>query len=263
MTCKAAAPARARGIGLALAGGLGAIAALACTGAHAGSLEILSATGAGTGAHGTEFTVKTQVLVLMTLLGLLPVLAMMTTSFTRFVIVLSLLRQALGLQQGLPNRVVTGVALILTLLVMRPVGEQIWNDAFVPFDQDRIGLEQALKTAEAPLSHFMLAQTSKTALAQISHLSGEKPVAKPEDHAFTVKLAAFVLSELKTAFQIGCMLFIPFIVIDLVVSSVLMAMGMMMLSPLVISLPLKLLLFVLVDGWTLTVNTLVSSVHMN
>ena len=254
------APARARALRLALAGG---VAALACAGAHAGSLEILSAAGAGAGAHGTEFTVKTQVLLIMTLLGLLPVLAMMTTSFTRFVIVLSLLRQALGLQQGLPNRVVTGVALILTLLVMRPVGEQVWNEAFVPFDQDRIGLEQALKTAEAPLSHFMLAQTSKTALAQISHLSGEKPVAKPEDHAFTVKLAAFVLSELKTAFQIGCMLFIPFIVIDLVVSSVLMAMGMMMLSPLVISLPLKLLLFVLVDGWTLTVNTLVSSVHMN
>jgi len=262
MTHRTEAPARARAVKLALAGGLGALAALACADAHAGSLEILSATGAGTGAHGAEFTIKTQVLVIMTLLGLLPVLAMMTTSFTRFVIVLSLLRQALGLQQGLPNRVVTGVALILTLLVMRPVGEQIWNDAFVPFDQDRIGLEQALKTAEAPLSHFMLAQTSKAALAQISHLAGEKPVSKPEEHAFTVKLAAFVLSELKTAFQIGCMLFIPFIVIDLVVSSVLMAMGMMMLSPLVISLPLKLLLFVLVDGWTLTVNTLVSSVHM-
>jgi flagellar biosynthetic protein FliP len=190
-----------------------------------------------------------------------PVLAMMTTSFTRFVIVLSLLRQALGLQQGLPNRVVTGVALILTILVMRPVGEQIWNEAFVPYDQDKIGFEQALKTAEVPLSRFMLAQTNKAALAQISHLAGEAPVAKPEEHAFTVKLAAFVLSELKTAFQIGCMLFIPFIVIDLVVSSVLMAMGMMMLSPLVISLPLKLLLFVLVDGWTLTVNTLVTSVH--
>ena len=252
------APARARALRLALAGG---VAALACAGAHAGSLEILSAAGAGAGAHGTEFTVKTQVLLIMTLLGLLPVLAMMTTSFTRFVIVLSLLRQALGLQQGLPNRVVTGVALILTLLVMRPVGEQVWNEAFVPFDQDRIGLQEALKTAEVPLSHFMLAQTSRAALAQISQLAGEKAVAKPEEHAFTVKLAAFVLSELKTAFQIGCMLFIPFIVIDLVVSSVLMAMGMMMLSPLVISLPLKLLLFVLVDGWTLTVNTLVSSVH--
>jgi flagellar biosynthetic protein FliP len=188
-------------------------------------------------------------------------MALMMTSFTRFVIVLSLLRQALGLQQGLPNRIVTGIALILTLLVMRPVGEQIWTQAFVPYDEDKIGLAQALDVAQAPLSRFMLAQTNKAALAQISHLAGEKNIAKPQDHAFVVKLAAFVLSELKTAFQIGCMLFIPFLVIDLVVSSVLMAMGMMMLSPLVISLPLKLLLFVLVDGWTLTVNTLVTSVQ--
>jgi flagellar biosynthetic protein FliP len=209
----------------------------------------------------TDRTVKSQILVLMTLLGLLPVLVMMTTSFTRFVIVLLLLRQALGLQQGLPSRVVTGIALILTLLVMRPIGVQVWNEAFLPYDQNKIGLEQALKTAEVPLSRFMLAQTSKSALAQVAHLAGEAPAMKPEERAFTVKLAAFVLSELKTAFQIGAMLFIPFLIIDLVVSSVLMAMGMMMLSPLVISLPFKLLLFVLVDGWTLTVNTLVGSIH--
>jgi flagellar biosynthetic protein FliP len=221
----------------------------------------LNVVGAGSGGAAGDLTVKTQVLVILTLLGLLPVLMLMMTSFTRFVIVLSLLRQALGLQQGLPNRIVTGVALILTLLVMRPVGEKIWNDAFVPYDQDRIGLEQALRVAEAPLSRFMLAQTSKSALAQVSGLAGEGKVASPLDHAFAVKLAAFVLSELKTAFQIGCMLFIPFLVIDLVVASVLMSMGMMMLSPLVISLPLKLLLFVLVDGWTLTVNTLVTSVQ--
>lgn len=232
--------------------------ALLCAPAWAGKIELLGAT---QGGAVTEFTVKTQVLIIMTLLGLLPMLVLMMTSFTRFVIVLSLLRQALGLQQGLPNRIVTGVALILTLLVMRPVGERIWQDAFVPYDQDKIGLEQALKIAEAPLSRFMLAQTSKSALAQVARLAGDTKVDKPEDHAFTVKLAAFVLSELKTAFQIGCMLFIPFLVIDLVVSSVLMAMGMMMLSPLVISLPFKLLLFVLVDGWTLTVNTLVTSVQ--
>lgn len=224
----------------------------------AGTLSVL---GSHATAGGTEFTVKTQILVIMTLLGLLPVLMLMMTSFVRFVIVLSLLRQALGLQQGLPNRIVTGVALILTLLVMQPVGEQIWERAFLPYDQDRIGLEVALREASVPLSAFMLAQTSKTALQQISTLAHEAPVSEPASHAFTVKLAAFVLSELKTAFQIGCMLFIPFMVIDLVVSSVLMAMGMMMLSPLVISLPLKLLLFVLVDGWTLTVNTLVTSVR--
>ncbi|MDT3671886.1 MAG: flagellar type III secretion system pore protein FliP [Aromatoleum sp.] len=240
-------------LGLALAG------ALAPFSAFADSLPLLTQT--TTGAT-TELTVKTQVLIIMTLLGLMPMLVLMTTSFARFVIVLSLLRQALGLQQGLPNRIVTGVALILTLLVMRPIGEQIWEGAFVPYDREEITLQQALAVAEAPLSRFMLAQTSKSALAQISHLAGETEVGEPKDHAFTVRLAAFVLSELKTAFQIGCMLFIPFLVIDLIVSSVLMAMGMMMLSPLVISLPLKLLLFVLVDGWTLTVNTLVTSVRL-
>ena len=239
-----------------LAGLLGAAALLCSAPAHAVDLLANVVPGAK-----TELTVKTQILIIMTLLGLLPILVMMMTSFTRFVIVLSLLRQALGLQQGLPNRVVTGVALILTLLVMRPIGDQVWKDAFVPYDQDKIGLEQALKIAEAPISRFMLAQTSKAALKQIAHLAGEDNVAKPSDHAFTVKLAAFVLSELKTAFQIGCLLFIPFLIIDLVVSSVLMAMGMMMLSPLVISLPFKLLLFVLVDGWTLTVNTLVTSIQ--
>lgn len=216
--------------------------------------------GTGAGPAG-EFTLKTQVLVIMTLLGLLPVLVLMMTCFTRFVIVLSLLRQALGLQQGLPNRLVTGVALILTILVMRPIGTQVWEQAFQPYDQDKLTLQQALLIAEKPVSRFMLAQTSKSSLAQIAQLAGETNVASPEQHSFPVKLAAFTLSELKTAFQIGCMLFIPFLVIDLVVASVLMAMGMMMLSPLVISLPLKLLLFVLVDGWTLTVNTLVSSVR--
>ena len=209
----------------------------------------------------TDLTVKSQILVLMTLLGLLPIMVMMMTSFTRFVIVLSLLRQALGLQQGLPNRIITGIALILTLLVMRPVGDTVWRDAFLPYDQDKIGMQEALKIAEVPVSNFMLAQTSKAALAQVAQLAGEPAALAPQQRAFTVKLAAFVLSELKTAFQIGAMLFIPFLIIDLVVSSVLMAMGMMMLSPLVISLPFKLLLFVLVDGWTLTVSTLVGSIR--
>jgi flagellar biosynthetic protein FliP len=239
--------------------GLGAAAlALCCLPAWARADDLLPGVIPGAKAG---MTVKSQILVLMTVLGLLPVLFMMMTSFTRFVIVLSLLRQALGLQQGLPNRIITGVALILTLLVMRPVGEQVWRDAFVPYDQDKISLEQALRVAEAPLSRFMLAQTSKAALKQMAHLAGEAEATAPDAHAFPVKLAAFVLSELKTAFQIGCMLFIPFLIIDLVVSSVLMAMGMMMLSPLVISLPFKILLFVLVDGWTLTVNTLVTSIR--
>ncbi|MGO4377372.1 flagellar type III secretion system pore protein FliP [Pseudoduganella sp. RAF19] len=234
----------------------GALLLCACTAVQAQDLLA----GVVPGAK-TELSVKMQILIIMTLLGLLPIMVMMMTSFTRFVIVLSLLRQALGLQQGLPNRVITGVALILTLLVMKPIGDQVWKDAFLPYDQDKIGLQEALKIAERPVSKFMLAQTSKAALKQIAHLAGEDNVANPADHAFTVKLAAFTLSELKTAFQIGCLLFIPFLIIDLVVSSVLMAMGMMMLSPLVISLPFKLLLFVLVDGWTLTVNTLVTSIQ--
>ncbi|MDB6001038.1 MAG: Flagellar biosynthetic protein FliP [Rhizobacter sp.] len=239
---------------------LGAVLLLClCMPAHAA--DSIPLFGSTTKGGSTDFTVKTQVLIIMTLLGLLPALVLMMTSFTRFVIVLSLLRQALGLQQGLPNRIITGIALILTVLVMRPVGETVWQQAFLPYDRDEIGLQQALKIAEAPLSRFMLAQTGKTALTQISHLAGESAVENPQDHAFVVKLAAFVLSELKTAFQVGCMLFIPFLVVDLVVASVLMAMGMMMLSPLVISLPLKLLLFVLVDGWTLTVDTLVTSVR--
>ena len=225
---------------------------------HADALTLLSA---NTGGTPVDFTVKMQILILMTLLSLLPVLVLMMTSFTRFVIVLSLLRQALGLQSGLPNRIITGIALTLTLLVMRPVGLEVWNKALQPFDQDKITMLQALEVGAASMSRFMLAQTSKTALAQVAKLSGEAQISDPTQHAFTVKLAAFMLSELKTAFQIGCMLFIPFLVIDLVVSSVLMAMGMMMMSPLVISLPLKLLLFVLIDGWTLTVNTLITSVQ--
>ncbi|MGV2290562.1 flagellar type III secretion system pore protein FliP [Trinickia sp. YCB016] len=240
-------------LGCTLAGGL-----FLSLPAVAGQLPLMNGT---VGGSPVDFTIKTQILLFMTVLGMLPALMMVMTSFTRFVIVLSLLRQALGLQQGLPNRVITAVALVLTMLVMRPVGMEIWNNAFVPYDQDKITLQEAVSTGEKPLSHFMLAQTSKAALEQIARLSGEGNIAKPEDHSFIVKASAFMLSELKTGFQIGCMLFIPFLIIDLVVSSVLMAMGMMMLSPLVISLPLKLLLFVLVDGWTLTVNTLVTSVR--
>lgn len=251
-------PTRARCRPLALAAAALTLLLLWPGSSWSNTISILGSTSNGAT---TEFTVKTQVLIIMTLLGLLPAMMLMMTSFTRFIIVLSLLRQALGLQQGLPTRIITGVALILTLLVMRPVGERIWEKAFLPYDEGKITLSQALKEAEIPLSRFMLAQTSKGSLEQIAHLAQAPAVDDPMKHPFTVKLSAFVLSELKTAFQIGCLLFIPFLVIDLVVSSVLMAMGMMMLSPLVISLPLKLLLFVLVDGWTLTVNTLVTSVR--
>ena len=210
---------------------------------------------------GQEMSVKLQILVLMTLLGFLPAMLMMMTCFTRFIIVLSILRQAMGLQQSPPNPVLVGVALCLTLLVMRPVGTEIYTKAYVPFEADQITLQQSLTEGKQILGRFMLAQTSTSSLDTMINLSGEARPNDLKDLDFFVLLPAFVLSELKTAFQIGFMIFIPFLVIDLIVASVLMAMGMMMLSPMMISLPFKLMLFVLVDGWTLLVGTLTSSIQ--
>lgn len=214
-----------------------------------------------TAGGGQEMSVKLQILVLMSLLGFLPAMLMMMTCFTRFIIVLAILRQAIGLQQSPPNPVLIGVALCLTLLVMRPVGQEIYTNAYVPFEADQITLQQGLTEAKHTLSRFMLAQTSISSLDTMLALAGEE---RPNDLAeldFFVLLPAFVLSELKTAFQIGFMIFVPFLVIDLIVASVLMAMGMMMLSPMMISLPFKLMVFVLVDGWTLLVGTLTTSIQ--
>lgn len=212
-------------------------------------------------SHGNnqEYSVKIQVLILMTLVGILPTLVLMMTCFTRFIIVLSLLRQALGLQQTPPNRILIGIALALTMLVMRPVWINIYDNAVVPFENDRITLPEALSTAATPLKRFMLAQTSRKAIEQIMTIASAKGNAADQD--LTIVMPAYVLSELKTAFQIGFMIYIPFLVIDLIVASVLMAMGMMMLSPLIVSLPFKLMLFVLIDGWSLTVGTLTTSIR--
>ncbi|GLK91348.1 flagellar type III secretion system pore protein FliP [Pseudomonas turukhanskensis] len=212
-------------------------------------------------ANGQEVSVKLQILIVMTLLGFLPAMLMMMTCFTRFIIVLAILRQAIGLQQSPPNNVLIGIALCLTMLVMRPVWQEVYSTAYVPFEADQITLTQSLSIGKATLSKFMLAQTSKSALDTMVALAGETV---PEDLStldFSLLLPSFVLSELKTAFQLGFMIFIPFLVIDLVVASVLMAMGMMMLSPMMISLPFKLMIFVLVDGWALTMGTLSSSVQ--
>lgn len=210
---------------------------------------------------GQEFSVQLQILIIMTLLGFLPAMLMLMTSFTRFIIVLAILRQALGLQQSPPNNVLVGIALIMTLLVMRPVWQEIHDQAYVPFQSDAISLEQALGAAKQTLSNFMVAQTNKTALETMTALAGEELPEDTADTAFSLLLPAFVLSELKTAFQLGFMIFVPFLVIDLVVASVLMAMGMMMLSPMMISLPFKLMIFVLVDGWSLLMGTLTSSIQ--
>lgn len=212
-----------------------------------------------TDGGGQDYNVKIEILILMTLLGLLPIMVLMMTCFTRFIIVLAILRQALGLQQSPPNKILTGIALALTLLVMRPVWTTVYNDAVVPYQSDQITMKEALVKAEAPLKRYMLAQTSQKAMAQmmgIAQVSG-----KAEEQDLTIVTPAYILSELKTAFQIGFMIYIPFLVIDLIVASILMAMGMMMLSPLIVSLPFKLMLFVLCDGWTLIVGTLTSSVQ--
>ncbi len=206
-----------------------------------------------------EYSVKLQILLLMTALSFLPAFILMATSFTRIVVVLAILRQALGLQQSPPNRVLVGIALALTLLIMRPVWSDIYENAFQPYDNGEITLIQAFSVAEKPVREFMLAQTHQSSLEQMLRIANEPLDQNVEDISFAVILPAFVISELKTAFQIGFMLFIPFLVIDLVVASVLMAMGMMMLSPLIVSLPFKLVVFVLVDGWAMTVGTLSAS----
>ncbi|BDR20411.1 flagellar type III secretion system pore protein FliP [Vibrio sp. STUT-A16] len=206
-----------------------------------------------------EYSVKLQILLLMTALSFLPAFILMATSFTRIIVVLAILRQALGLQQSPPNRVLVGIALALTLLIMRPVWSDIHENAFQPYDNGEITLIQAFSVAEKPVREFMLAQTHQSSLEQMQRIANEPLDQNVEDISFAVVLPAFVISELKTAFQIGFMLFIPFLVIDLVVASVLMAMGMMMLSPLIVSLPFKLVVFVLVDGWAMTVGTLSAS----
>lgn len=221
-----------------------------------GDLTLLSTSNT---ESGQDYNVKIEILILMTLLGLLPIMVLMMTSFTRFIIVLAVLRQALGLQQSPPNKVLTGIALALTLLVMRPVWMQVYNDAVVPYQNDEITLKQGLAQAEAPLKKYMLAQTSKKSMDQIMTIAKVEGNAEQQD--LTVVTPAYILSELKTAFQIGFMIYIPFLVIDLIVASILMAMGMMMLSPLIVSLPFKLMLFVLCDGWSLVVGTLTSSVQ--
>ena len=208
---------------------------------------------------GGEYTVTIQILALMTLLTLLPAIIMMMTAFTRIIVVLSILRQAMGLQQTPSNQVVLGMALFLTLFVMMPVFEEINRVAVEPYINETIQPLEALTRASEPLRQFMLAQTRETDLNLFVRISGRDDIAGPEATPLHILIPAFVTSELKTAFQIGFLLFIPFLIIDLVVASILMAMGMMMLSPVIISLPFKIMLFVLIDGWALVMGTLANS----
>lgn len=213
-----------------------------------------------TDANGAQnYTVSIQILMLMTALTLLPALLMMMTSFTRIIVVFAILRQALGLQQTPSNQILLGLALFLSFFIMAPVLTQINETALQPYLAEEITSMEALALAELPVRDFMMAQTRESDLSLFLDLSATAPVASQAEVPFTVLVPAFVTSELKTAFQIGFMLFIPFLVIDLVVASVLMAMGMMMLSPIIISLPFKIMLFVLVDGWAMVIGTLAAS----
>ena len=206
-----------------------------------------------------EYSVNLQILLIMTALSFIPAFVMLMTSFTRIIIVFSILRQALGLQQTPSNQILTGMAMFLTLFIMAPVFDQINKDALQPYLNEQLSTPQAIARAEVPLKKFMLAQTRASDLELFVRLSKRTDIATPEQAPMTILVPAFVTSELKTAFQIGFMIFIPFLIIDMVVASILMAMGMMMLSPLIISLPFKIMLFVLIDGWALVIGTLASS----
>jgi flagellar biosynthetic protein FliP len=208
---------------------------------------------------GTAYSLPVQTLLLMTALTFIPAALLMMTSFTRIIIVLSLLRQALGTQTAPPNQVMVGLALFLTLFVMGPTFDRIYTEAYVPLQENRIQMGEAMDKGAAPLKAFMLKQTRQSDLALFVKISRTPALQGPDDVPLRVLIPAFITSELKTAFQIGFAIFIPFLIIDMVVASVLMSMGMMMMSPAVISLPFKLMLFVLVDGWQLLLGSLSQS----
>ena len=222
-------------------------------------LQALSVTTNGDGSQ--TYTLSLQVLALMTALTLLPAVLLMMTSFTRIIIVLAILRQALGTAQTPSNQVIIGLALFLTFFVMTPVFNKVYTTAVQPYLNNQITVQKALVRAGNPLRAFMLRQTRESDLELFARISGRRSFASRSAVPFTLLVPAFVTSELKTAFQIGFLIFIPFVIIDLVVASVLMSMGMMMLSPLIISLPFKIMLFVLVNGWALIVGTLASSFY--
>ncbi|MFO1406061.1 MAG: flagellar type III secretion system pore protein FliP [Steroidobacteraceae bacterium] len=205
------------------------------------------------------WTLPVQVLVLMTLLTVLPALVLSMTAFPRIVIVLAILRQALGMPQTPPNQVLIGLALFLSFFVMSPVIERVYADGVKPYMDGRATLEQGLGAGVAPLRQFMLGQVRESDLERFNEIAGGGAHADASGIPLTTLVPAFMISELKTAFQIGFVIFIPFVVIDLVVASVLMSMGMVMLSPMMVSLPFKLMLFVLVDGWSLLAGTLAAS----
>ena len=212
---------------------------------------------------GQTYTLSLKIFFLMTVLTLLPAALLMMTSFTRIIIVLAILRQALGTAQTPSSQILIGLALFLSFFIMTPVIDQVYQGSVEPYMNEQIDADEALIKAKTPIREFMLAQTRETDIELFASISGNNNIATENDIPFSLVVPAFVTSELKTAFQIGFLIFIPFLIIDLVVASVLMSMGMMMLSPLIISFPFKLMLFVLVDGWALIMGTLASSFYFS
>ena len=225
------------------------------------SLPNVSLNMSGGGSEPEKVSTLIQLLILLTILSLGPAILLMVTSFTRIVIVLSLLRHALGTQTMPPNQIIIGLSLFLTFFIMAPVFTRVNDEALKPYYAEQISGEQAFEKASAPIKAFMLKQVREKDLMLFIKIAKEKRPAKPEDVSLTTLIPAFAISELKTAFQIGFMIYLPFLVLDMVVASVLLSMGMMMLPPIMVSLPFKLLLFVLVDGWYLIVGSLVQSFH--
>ena len=213
----------------------------------------------GSTASGTTYSVPVQTLLFFTALSFLPAMVLMMTGFTRIVIVLSLLRQALGTQSSPPNQVIVGLSLFLTLFVMGPTLDRVYDDAYLPYSKNAISFDQALERGEVPVRAFMVKQTRQSDYALFAKLAKLDQKITAEQAPMRVLIPSFVISELKSAFQIGFMVFIPFLVIDIVVASVLMSLGMMMLSPVLVALPFKLMLFVLADGWNLLVGSLAAS----
>lgn len=223
------------------------------------SIGVLTATPAAGG--GQDYSLSLQTLLLLTSLTFIPALLLMMTGFTRIIIVLSLLRQAMGTQSTPPNQVLIGMALFLTFFVMGPVFDNIYTEAYQPLAENRITMQEAMEKGAEPLKAFMLKQTRESDLALFIRMSQSEQPETAEDVPLRVLIPAFMTSELKTAFQIGFAIFIPFLIIDMVVASVLMAMGMMMVSPVIVALPFKLMLFVLVDGWQLILGSLSQSFY--
>lgn len=227
-----------------------------CFAADNSALNVFSSSATANG--GQNYSLSLQTLILLTALSFLPTIVLMMTSFTRIIIVLSLLRQAIGAQSSPPNQILLGLALFLTFFIMSPVLDRVYGEAYKPLSENKITMQQALDKGSVPIREFMLKQTREADLAMFLNLAGKK-VANSSEIPMSVLIPSFMTSELKTGFQIGFSIFIPFLVIDMVVASVLMAMGMMMLPPSIVSLPFKLMLFVLVDGWQLLIGSLANS----